>query len=115
MGVLIEHFAGKFPLWLSPVQVKILPISDKFIGYAKDVESSLKQEGLRCEIDSRAEKIGYKIREAREDRVPYILVVGEKEAGNGNVAVRKRDEGDLGSMALSDFLSLLKKEGISIP
>ncbi|MBQ8548404.1 MAG: threonine--tRNA ligase [Lachnospiraceae bacterium] len=115
MGVLIEHFAGKFPLWLSPVQVKILPISDKYIDYAKQVEASLKQEGLRCEIDERAEKIGYKIREAREDRVPYILVVGEKEEESGNVAVRKRDEGDLGSMELANFIELLKEEGILIP
>ena len=115
MGVLIEHFAGKFPLWLSPVQVKILPISDKYIDYAKQVEASLKQEGLRCEIDERAEKIGYKIREAREDRVPYILVVGEKEAESGSVAVRKRDEGDVGSMELEKFVEMLKEEGIVIP
>lgn len=98
IGILIEHFAGKFPLWLSPVQVKILTISDKFIGYAKSVEDSLKNEGLRCELDARAEKIGYKIRSARMERIPYILVVGEKEAEDNNVSVRKRDNGDLGSM-----------------
>ena len=115
IGVLIEHYAGKFPLWLSPVQVKILPISDKFTDYAKSVEHALKQEGLRCEIDARAEKIGYKIREARKDRVPYILVVGEKEAENGSVSVRKRDTGDLGSMALSQLAELLREDGIFIP
>ena len=115
MGVLIEHFAGKFPLWLSPVQVKLLPISDKYIDYARSIADSLKNEGIRLEIDERAEKIGYKIREAREDRVPYILVVGEKEAESGSVAVRKRDEGDLGSMELEDFIRLLKEEGLFIP
>lgn len=115
MGVLIEHFAGKFPLWLSPVQVKILSISEKFVPYAKSVEYLLRQEGLRCEIDERAEKIGYKIREARESRVPYILVVGEKEAESGSVSVRSREEGNLGSMKLQRLVELLKKDGICIP
>lgn len=112
IGILIEHFAGKFPLWLSPVQVKILTISDKFIGYAKSVEDSLKNEGLRCELDARAEKIGYKIRSARMERIPYILVVGEKEAEDNNVSVRKRDNGDLGSMPISQLLAILHEEGI---
>lgn len=107
MGILIEHFAGKFPLWLSPVQVKILPISDKFVDYAKTVANSLKVEGLRCEIDSRSEKIGYKIRDARLERVPYILIVGEKEMEMNSVSVRKRDEGDLGSMTVSQFVEML--------
>ena len=107
MGILIEHFAGKFPLWLSPVQLKILPISDKFVDYAKTVENSLKVEGLRCEIDSRSEKIGYKIRDARLERVPYILIVGEKEMEMNSVSVRKRDEGDLGSMTVSQFVEML--------
>lgn len=112
MGILIEHIAGKFPLWLSPVQVKILPISDKFIAYAKEIETTLKMEGLRCEIDGRAEKIGYKIRVARLERIPYMLVVGEKEVENGSVSVRKRDEGDLGSMQISQLLEILHAEGI---
>lgn len=112
IGILIEHFAGKFPLWLSPVQVKILTISDKFIGYAKSVEDSLKKEGLRCELDTRAEKIGYKIRSARMERIPYILVVGEKEAEDNSVSVRKRDDGDLGSMQISQLLAILREEGI---
>ena len=113
IGILIEHFAGKFPLWLSPVQVKILPISDKFLDYAKSVEKKLKDAGLRCETDTRAEKIGYKIREARMERVPYMVVVGEKEEAAGEVAVRKRDEGDLGSMSFEAFLELLQTEGIN--
>ncbi|MCI8379535.1 MAG: threonine--tRNA ligase [Lachnospiraceae bacterium] len=107
MGILIEHFAGKFPLWLSPVQVKILTISDKFFSYTQSVENALKKEGIRCEIDTRAEKIGYKIRKARLERVPYIIIVGEKEAENNNISVRKRDEGELGNMSVKDFLALL--------
>lgn len=110
IGILIEHFAGKFPLWLSPVQIKILPISDKFTDYAKSVEKTLKQEGFRCELDARAEKIGYKIREARTERVPYLLILGEKEAESGHVSVRKRDEDDLGSMPLAQLTGLLHTE-----
>lgn len=110
MGVLIEHFAGKFPLWLSPVQVKILPISDKFAAYARSVEDALKKAGFRCEVDVRSEKIGYKIRQARLERVPYMLVVGEKECAEGSVSVRKRDEGDIGSMSVEQLLEMLQKE-----
>ncbi len=112
IGILIEHFAGKFPLWLSPVQIKILPISDRFINYAKEMEKTLKKEGLRCEIDERAEKIGYKIRAARLERVPYMLIVGEKEVENNSVSVRKRDDGDLGNMSINKLLEILREEGI---
>ena len=91
IGILIEHFAGKFPLWLSPVQVKVLSISDKYIDYAKEIEMTLKKEGLRCEVDGRAEKIGYKIRVAQLERIPYMLVIGEKEVKTNSVSVRKRD------------------------
>ncbi|MBQ8598243.1 MAG: threonine--tRNA ligase [Lachnospiraceae bacterium] len=111
MGVLIEHYAGKFPLWLSPVQVKILPISDKYVAYAKSVEAILKKEGFRCEVDARDEKIGYKIRSARLERLPYMLVVGEKEALSDSVSVRKREEGDLGNMPLESFLEMLHTRG----
>ncbi len=110
IGILIEHFAGKFPLWLSPVQVKVLPISDKFIDYASEVCGKLKELGYRCEVDDRAEKIGYKIREAQLGRVPYMVIVGEKELESGNVSVRKRDEGDLGAFALDDFEAMLAEE-----
>ncbi len=112
IGILIEHFAGKFPLWLSPIQVKVLPISDKYMDYAKEMEMTLKKEGLRCEVDGRAEKIGYKIRAARLERIPYMLVIGEKEVKNNSVSVRKRDEGDLGSMPIERFLEVLHEEGI---
>ena len=112
MGILIEHFAGKFPLWLSPVQVKILPISDKFIGYVKEIQSHLQKEGLRCEIDGRSEKIGFKIRTAQLEKVPYMLLAGEKEVKAGSVSVRRRDGGDLGSMTIDSLLEALHKEGI---
>lgn len=112
IGILIEHFAGKFPLWLSPVQVKILPISDKYINYAKEIEMILKREGLRCEVDERAEKIGYKIRTAQLERIPYMLIIGEKEVKTNSVSVRKRDDGDLGNMPIEQLLEVLYKEGI---
>lgn len=112
IGILIEHFAGKFPLWLSPVQVKILSISDKYNDYAKEIEITLKKEGLRCELDGRSEKIGYKIRTAQLERIPYMLVIGEKEIKTNSVSVRKRDAGDLGSMSIEKLLEVLHEEGI---
>ena len=111
IGILIEHFAGKFPLWLSPVQVKVLSISDKYIDYVKEIEMTLKKEGLRCEVDGRAEKIGYKIRVAQLERIPYMLVIGEKEVKTNSVSVRKRDYGDLGSMPVEQLLEILQQEG----
>lgn len=112
IGILIEHFAGKFPLWLSPVQIKILPISDKYIDYAKEIEMTLQKEGLRCEMDGRAEKIGYKIRTAQLEKIPYMLIIGEKEVRTNSVSVRKRDVGDLGSMQIEQLLKALHEEGI---
>lgn len=109
IGILTEHFAGHFPTWLAPVQVKVLPISDKYADYAAKVESAFKAEGVRVETDHRAEKIGYKIREARNERVPYIVVVGEKEAEEGTLSVRCKGE-DLGSYKLEAFLEEIKGE-----
>ena len=103
IAMLIEKYAGAFPTWMSPVQVKILPISDKYNEYADKVATSLREKSIRVETDFRAEKIGYKIREARLERTPYILVVGEQEAENNTVAVRSRKNGDEGSIALEDF------------
>ena len=103
IGILIEHFAGKFPTWLAPVQVKILPISDKFVDYADEVKESLESKGVRVEVDLRTEKIGYKIREARNERVPYIIVVGEKEKNDKTISLRSRDNGDEGIVDLSKF------------
>ena len=110
IGILIEHFAGKFPVWLSPVQIKILPISEKFMGYAKDVMVKLKEEGIRCELDDRDEKLGYKIREAQMDKVPYMVIVGQKEQEENCVAVRKREAGDLGAMAVETLIAQIKEE-----
>ncbi len=110
IGILIEHFAGKFPLWLSPVQVKILPIANRFHEYAQSVADELKRAGLRCEIDFRSEKIGYKIREAQLDKVPYMLIIGQKEVDGCQVSVRGRDRGDIGSMDVAALIDVLKKE-----
>ena len=110
IGILIEHFAGKFPLWLSPVQVKILPISDKFVDYAYEVQKELKKLGIRVNVDARAEKIGVKIREAQLEKVPYMLVIGEKEVENNTLSVRSRDLGDLGSMKKEEVIEKFVKE-----
>lgn len=110
IGILIEHYAGKFPAWLAPVQVKVLPISDKNAAYAKNVYDALKKSHIRCEIDERPEKIGYKIREAQLEKVPYMLVAGAKEEENHTVAVRYRDSGENVTMTLDEFTEMLKKE-----
>ena len=110
IGILIEHYAGKFPVWLAPVQVKVLPVSDKSMDYAKEVENAFKAAGLRVETDARNEKIGYKIREAQLEKVPYMLVVGDKEKEEKTVAVRMREKGDIGSMKLNEFIARVKKE-----
>lgn len=110
IGILIEQYAGKFPVWLAPTQVKILPISDKYMDYANEVKKALFDVGVRVEMDDRAEKIGFKIREAQLQKVPYMLVVGEKEAAENQVAVRSRDKGEMGSMSLNDFVSMVVKE-----
>ncbi|MCM1118556.1 MAG: threonine--tRNA ligase [bacterium] len=119
IGILIEHYAGKFPLWLSPVQVKVLPVSDKYMDYAREVKLLLQGQGIRTEIDQRDEKLGYKIREAQMDKIPYMVIVGEKERENGTVSVRWRDapEGsrDLGEMPLKQLIDILKQMGYKIP
>lgn len=110
IGILIEHFAGAFPTWLAPVQVKVLPISDKHLEYGEKVYHALKEAGIRTEIDTRAEKIGYKIREAQMQKIPYMLVVGAKEEEEELVSVRSRFAGDEGQMPLQEFISDIKKE-----
>ena len=104
IGILIEHFAGKFPVWLSPVQVKILAITERQTEYVKELAAKMKDLGIRVETDLRNEKIGYKIREAQMEKVPYMLVVGEKEAEAGLVAVRRRDKGDMGAISADEFI-----------
>ena len=114
IGILIEHYAGKFPVWLSPVQVKVLSVSEKYNDYAKEVAKFLKAEKIRVELDERNEKLGFKIREARMDKVPYMLIVGEKEKSNQTVSVRARDEienaAEQGERKLAEFLDIVGKE-----
>ena len=110
IGVITEHFAGAFPLWLSPVQATVLPITDRAADYAKDVQARLEALGVRCESDLRNEKIGYKIREAQMQKIPYMLVVGDKEAEAGTVSVRTRGGEDLGAMELAPFIEKIQKE-----
>ena len=110
IGIITEHFAGAFPVWLSPVQVRILPIADAHMEYAKKVQNELIAKGIRVELDERNEKIGYKIREAQVQKVPYMLVVGEKEVEAGTLGVRSRSEGDIGAMTVSDFIQKIEEE-----
>jgi threonyl-tRNA synthetase len=110
VAILIEHCAGKFPIWLTPDQVKILPISDKFNEYAKELSNVLDNYDIRALIDERAEKIGKKIRDAELDKIPYMLIVGENEMTNGTVSVRKQGEGDLGEFTAEQFAAIVQKE-----
>jgi threonyl-tRNA synthetase len=102
---LLENFAGALPLWLSPVQAKIIPVSTAYESYVLEVAEKLQAAGIRAETDLRNEKLGYKIREAQLEKTPYMLIVGEQEAANGTVSVRRRGEGDLGAQPLADFIA----------
>ena len=110
IGILIEHFAGAFPTWLAPVQVKVLPISEKYMDYAQSIQKKLDEAGIRVELDTRSEKIGYKIREAQQAKIPYMLVVGQKEEEDGTVSVRSRAAGDEGAKSLDAFIADIQKE-----
>jgi threonyl-tRNA synthetase len=105
LAILIEHFGGAFPLWFAPVQATVLPIADRHVDYAERVRAQLVEAGLRAEIDARQEKINYKIREAQLQKVPYMLVIGDREAADGAVAVRSRSKGDLGARPVGDFIA----------
>lgn len=113
IGILIEHYAGKFPVWLSPVQVKLLPVSEKYSDYAREIALDLRQERIRVEVDDRDEKLGYKIREARMDKVPYMIIIGEKEKSNKTISVRQRDaepnKQEMGEMQLDRFVRIVKE------
>ena len=113
IGILIEHYAGKFPVWLSPVQVRIIPVSDKFMDYSKEILNALRAQDVRVELDDRNEKLGYKIREGRIDKVPFMIVIGEKEESGSVISVRVRDaepdKADLGQMSIEEFISLVKR------
>ena len=111
LALLIEKYAGAFPMWLAPVQVKLLPIADRHLDYTYEIKKQLEAKGIRLEIDDRNEKIGYKIREARLQKVPYMLIIGDNEVENGTLSVRKRGEnGDLGSMKVEDFIAKAVEE-----
>ena len=110
LGILIEEFMGDFPLWLAPVQARVLPISEKFVEYAKQVEKELVNAGVRVEVDESNEKLGYKIRQCELQKVPYLLIVGEKEVADGVVSVRRRKEGDKGSMTVQAFLDMTAED-----
>jgi threonyl-tRNA synthetase len=110
IAILIEHYAGAFPLWLCPVQVRVLPISDRHEEYAREIAAKFTASDMRCEVDERREKISYKIREAQMDKVPYILIVGDKEMENGTVAVRHRGEGDVGASDTMELVNKIKQE-----
>jgi threonyl-tRNA synthetase len=109
IGVLIEHFAGEFPLWLAPVQCAVLPITDEQRDYAQSVANALSTAGIRVELDDRNQKIGYKIREWETKKVPFMLILGEKERASGTVAVRQHKKGDLGATGLDEFRSKISK------
>jgi threonyl-tRNA synthetase len=110
IAILTEHFAGAFPVWLAPVQARVLPITDRHAAYAREVTETIRQAGVRVELDGRNEKVGYKIREAQVQKIPYMLVIGDREVDSGTLAVRHRVEGDLGSMAPEDFINRVGRE-----
>jgi threonyl-tRNA synthetase len=110
IGVLIEHFAGDFPLWLSPDQVVVIPISQNYIEYASKVFTEIKSKNIRVQLDDRNEKVGYKIREMETKKVPYMVIVGEKEQNSQNISVRQHKKGDLGTLSLSEFIDKIETE-----
>ena len=107
LAYLIEKYAGAFPTWLAPVQVKLLPIADRHLDYIHEVKKALEAKGLRCEVDDRNEKIGYKIREAQMKKIPYMVIAGDKDIENGTVAIRSRKDGDIGAMTPAEFVDLI--------
>jgi threonyl-tRNA synthetase len=115
LGILIEHYAGAFPTWLAPEQVRIVPVSDVFVEYAESVAEHLGQKGLRAHVDARREGVGYKIRDAEVHKIPYMLVVGEREVGTGKVSVRSHAEGELGTMDLDHLVDRLVQEASPPP
>jgi len=110
IALLIEHYAGAFPLWLSPVQVSVIPITERQHEYAAGISKRLQKDSIRVELDNRNEKVGYKIREAQVKKVPYMLIVGDREAADGTVSLRQREKGDLGPVLLENFIEKIKNE-----
>jgi threonyl-tRNA synthetase len=112
MGVLIEHYAGAFPIWLAPVQVALIPIADRHLGHANAVAQRLRDLGFRVEVDQRSERMNAKIRDAQLQKVPYMLVIGDREAKTDSVSVRLRSEEDLGAMPVDKFIKLIFEEAV---
>lgn len=110
IGILIENFAGAFPTWLAPVQVKLLPIADRHLDYINGIKKALEVKGIRCELDDRNEKIGYKIREAQINKIPYMIITGDKDVEGKVVSIRSRKDGDIGSMSIDDFIARIVEE-----
>ncbi len=110
IGILIENFAGAFPTWLAPVQVKLLPIADRHLDYINEVKKALESKGIRCELDDRSEKIGYKIREAQLKKIPYMVIAGDKDIENSSISIRSRKDGDIGSMSIDEFVAKITEE-----
>src|SRR3990170_6916444 len=110
MGVLIEHFAGAFPVWLSPMQAVVIPIADRHLDYARNIQGQLEKAGLRIEVDERNERMNAKIRDAQNQKIPYMMVVGDREVENQTIAVRLRSEENLGAMGLDAFQELVRRD-----
>ena len=110
IGILVEHYAGAFPLWLAPLQATVLPIADRHLDFARQVREELAEAGFRVDLDERQEKIGYKIREAQLQKIPYMLVVGDREAAEGTVSVRTRTGGDQGAATIVSFIEMARAE-----
>ena len=115
MGILVEHFAGAFPTWLAPVQVRILTLGDTQVPYATTLLTQLRKYGFRAELDSRSEKMNLKIREAQTSKIPYMLIIGDREVEADTISIRKRKEGPIGSMTLSQFIDMLQEEALEKP
>jgi threonyl-tRNA synthetase len=110
IGILIEHYAGAFPLWLAPVQVRVLTVGERHVEHASALEQKMSEAGIRVETDLRSEKVGYKIREAQVHQIPYMVVVGDKEVESGTLSIRHRRQGDLGAMSLEEFIERVENE-----
>jgi threonyl-tRNA synthetase len=115
IGIITEHFGGEFPLWIAPVQAIVLPIADRHTEYGSEVRGRLETEGIRAELDDRAESVGRKIRDAELRKIPYMLIVGDREAEAGQVGVREHGEGDAGATGVEDFLARLREQGYTRP
>ena len=110
IGLLIEHYKGAFPTWLAPVQARVLPVTDEINAYGQQVRNQLQSAGIRVELDERSEKVGFKVREAETEKIPYMLVVGKKERESGRVALRRKGEGDRGSCSLEELIAMIRQD-----